>query len=257
MRTTAIFSYKGGTGKTTTAINLGAELAARGKRVLLIDADGQRNTTAFFAVDAEFCGTVYDLLTAPDSYYENYIRETIVPNLSVLPSSEALATIELQASLGNRSYLYTHALQDLCEALAGDDAADFVLIDCPPSFAPQTLAALLAADDVVVPLTLDDFAVSGLRDVNTSVNGAREANPRLRIAGVLVTMFDHSAVSRDADAALRASGFPVYGQTIRASKLPSRMSFERRPLRGFAGWSPIARDYAKFCEEYLGGDGNG
>ncbi len=249
MRTTAIHSYKGGSGKTTTAINLAAELAAGGRRVLVIDADGQRNTSDFYNA-APDRATIFELLTGTEPYYENLIQQTRWPCLDILPASADLATIELQVLKG-RHALRLNALADLCEAIAGDDAYDQVIIDCPPSFAPQSVAALAAADDVVVPVTLDNFAISGLRDLTISIKGVQESNPKLRIAGVLITMEDKSAVSRDAAAALRASGYPVYEQTIRYSRYAQRMTFDNGPLRDFCAYSGIARDYTAFSDEYL------
>lgn len=255
MRTTAIFSHKGGVGKTTTCINLGAELAAKGKRVLLIDADGQRNLSEFFDVDPE-AETLYEVLTGTEPYYENVIQRTRWENLSVLPSSEDLATVELNALIKGRG-VNTKSLAELCEVLAEDDAFDYVLIDCPPSFPPQTLAALAAADDIVVPMTPDRFAVMGLRDVERSTQGAWQVNRALKIAGVLFTMTDHSAVSRDAEAAVRASGYPVFKRTIRSSAYARRMTFDNGPLREFCAFSGIATDYASFADEYMGGANNG
>lgn len=251
MRTTAIFSYKGGVGKTTTAINLGAELAARGKRVLLVDADGQRNLSEFFDADPERA-TVYEVLSGMQPHYIDLVQKTRWEDISILPSSEQLATVELDWMFNERQ-VHTDALAILCEDLAEDDVFDIVLIDCPPSFTPQTLSALMAADDIVVPMTTDRFAVMGLRDVNSSVIGARKVNRTLGIAGVLITMTDRSATSRDAEEAVRQSGYPVYSHTIRASAFAKRMTFDKGPLRDFCAFSGIARDYKEFCDEYLEG----
>lgn len=258
MRTTAIFSYKGGVGKTTTAINLAAELAARGRRVVLIDADGQCNATDFFEARDE-CGTVYELLTCTgaDACVAYYFGATGRENLLIVPSSDELATVELAAINGSTA-LHLDALRGFCEALAEDGEMDNVIVDCPPSFAPQTVAALAAADDVLVPVTPDNWAVSGLRDLTVSLNGARRANPRLRVAGVLLTKRDVRAVSRDTERALRESGWPVLDTTIRASSLPSRCSFSHQTLREAAHWSGIAADYRELCDEYMeGGAQNG
>ena len=205
MRTTAIFSYKGGTGKTTTAINLAAELAARGKRVIVIDADGQRNTSDFFEADKYGVATLYGLLIGTGGSLDSpmsYVEPTGRKGLMVVASSENLATVELEKSLDGSAGIRLTAIRDFCEAIAEDDEADFVLIDCPPSFAPQTVAALIAADDVIVPVTPDNWAVSGLRDVTVSLNGARRSNHRLRIAGGLLTRMNASATARDTEKAL-------------------------------------------------------
>ena len=261
MRTTAIFSYKGGTGKTTTAINLAAELAARGKRVIVIDADGQRNTSDFFEADKDGVATLYGLLTGTGGSLDSpmsYVEPTGRTGLMVVASSENLATVELDKSLDGSAGIRLTAIRDFCEAIAEDDEADYVLIDCPPSFAPQTVAALIAADDVIVPVTPDSWAVSGLRDVTVSLNGARRSNHRLRIAGVLLTRMNASATARDTEKALRESGVPVFETAIHASTYAPRSSFERRPLRECAHWTGIAQDYKALAEEYMeGGAGNG
>lgn len=261
MRTTAIFSYKGGTGKTTTAINLAAELAASGKRVIVIDADGQRNTSDFFEADSARVATLYGLLTGTGGSLStpmSYVEPTGRDRLMCVASSEELATVELAKSLDGSAGIRLGAVRDFCEAIAEDDAADCVLIDCPPSFAPQTVAALIAADDVIVPVTPDNWAVSGLRDVHVSINGARRSNHRLRIAGALLTHMTATATARDTEVALRTSGFPVFDTAIRASTYAQRSTFERRTLRECAHWTGIAADYKALAAEYMeGGARNG
>lgn len=258
MRTTAIFSYKGGTGKTTTTINLAAELAARGKRTVLIDADGQRNLTDFFRACMDEA-SLYELLTGQEPYAENLIQHTSRELIDIVPSSAMLATVELDHMLPDgASPFRLGAIRDFCEVIAEDDIADFVLIDCPPSFSPQTVAALIAADDVIVPVTPDQWAVSGLRDVSVSLSGARRSNHRLRIAGVLLTKLTASATARDTEAALRQSGFPVFQTAIHSSEWARRSTFERKTLRECAHWTGIAADYKALCDEYLeGGASNG
>lgn len=255
MRITAIFSYKGGVGKTTTAINLAAELAWLGKRVVLIDADGQCNATDFFYEARADDGTVYELLTGTgaDADVTYYLTPSGRDHLLVVPSSAELATVELRAVEQDGGRLNLTALRGFCEALAEDGETDFVIIDCPPSFAPQTVAALVAADDVIVPVTPDNWSMSGLRDLTISLNGARRVNPRLRVGGVLLTKKDASAVSRDTERALRESGWLVLDATIRASSYPSRCSFSRQTLREAAHWSGITADYRMLCDEYMEG----
>ena len=249
MKTTAIFSYKGGVGKTTTAINLAAELAARGRKVVLIDADGQRNTTELFGASSDG-STVYELLTGREPYAGNLLQKTDVSGLNVVASSAELATVELDALRGGDA-LHLRAIRDFCEGLQEDSDADDVLIDCPPSFAPQSVAALLAADEIIVPVTPDAWAVSGLRDLNVSIAGARKSNPALRIRGVLLTKFSASAVARDTEVALRRSGYPVFDTAIRQSFWSNRSSFDRKPLGVMARWTGIAQDYRDLCDEYL------
>lgn len=256
MRTTAIFSYKGGVGKTTVAINLAATLAMRGKRVVLVDVDGQRNTTDFFGASIEG-STVYDLLTGREPCCENLLQSTATKGLCVVASSPELATVELEALKGDGDTLHLTALRDFVEALAEDSDADYVLIDCPPSFAPQSVAALLAADDVIVPITLDNWALSGLRDLTISMRGVSRANPALRIAGVVINRRTSAAVCRDAEEALRSKGYPVFRMTIRESALFARSSFDRVPLVERYTWTVPAGELYDLCDEYEGGGANG
>ena len=106
---------------------------------------------------------------------------------------------------------------------------------------------------MIVPVTPDNWSMCGLRDLTISLNGARRANPRLRVAGVLLTKKDASAVARDTERALRESGWPVLNATIRASSHPSRCSFSHQSLREAARWSGIAADYRELCDEYMEG----
>ena len=254
MRITAVFSHKGGTGKTTTVCNLAAELAALGKRVIVIDADGQRNASDFFGAETEGVGTLFDVLTAQEPYYENLLQKTQIAGVSVLPSSVELATVELDRTMSIDALpLRLGAIRDFCEAVAEDGVADYVLIDCPPSFSPMTVAALIAADDVIVPVSPDKWSVSGLRDVRVSMDGVRRSNHRLKIAGVLLTRMSSSATARDMETALRQSGYPVFETAIRASHMVSRSTFERKPLRVGAHWTGVAQDYKLLCEEYMEG----
>ena len=186
VRTIAIVNQKGGVGKSTTAVNLGASLAMLGHRVLLVDLDPQGNATSGFGVDKRLlAANIYDVLLADRPAVDVVLRD-IIPNLDLLPAAISLAgaEIELVSALSRETRL-RKALAPLV-----DDYA-YVLIDCPPSLGLLTLNALTAATEVVIPVQAEYYALEGLSQLTQVVGRIREAlNPTLRISGVLVTMFD-------------------------------------------------------------------
>jgi chromosome partitioning protein len=186
MRTIAIVNQKGGVGKTTTAVNLGASLAILGSRVLLIDIDPQGNTTSGLGIDKRSITTdVYAVLLA-DASASSAIMASGVEFLDVIPATLALAgaEIELVSALSRET-----RLRRALAPLAG--RYDYILIDCPPSLGLLTLNALTAATEVLIPVQAEYYALEGLSALTTIVGRIREAlNPDLHISGVLVSMFD-------------------------------------------------------------------
>lgn len=260
MRTTAIFNCKGGVGKTITTINMAAELAARGKRVVCVDADPQCNLTDFFAAGGDDLPTLYDVLTmGVPSYLPGLLHHTQIEGVDVLPASSELILADVRAI--NDGSVKLDALRALAVALAEeDDAPDHMLIDCPPSFTAATTAALAAADDVIIPIKLDAFSLSGVGELLRQIAGMHEINPRLRVAGALVTMYDGTTVAKETADALTESAIPIFGVSIKRSTAVDRSTFERKPLRELPGTYAklLAEQYAAVVDEYLrGGAGNG
>ena len=200
-RAIAIMNQKGGVGKTTTTLNLGAVLAQRGQRVLLIDLDPQANLTLGLGRRAaDLSESVYELLTDPKADATKYIVKTQWDRLHLVPSHIDLsgAEIEMVTMIGRETRL-TKALAPV------RDQYDYILIDCLPSLSLLTVNAMAAATEVLVPLQAHPFALEGLGKLFEVVGMIREAmNPVLRVSGVLVTMFDgRTNVSKDTLETLR------------------------------------------------------
>ena len=185
-RILAVANQKGGVGKTTTVINLGACLAEAGKRVLVIDLDPQGNTTSGFGVDKEAAeNNIYDILLGEASFDEAVQRE-VYPKLDLVASDVELSGAEIE--LINRE----HKEYILRDALAPvRDKYDFILIDCPPALSMLTVNALTTADAVLVPIQCEYYALEGLSQLMYTINLVKERlNPELTIDGIVFTMFD-------------------------------------------------------------------
>ena len=182
----AVVNQKGGVGKTTTAINLGSALTERGHQVLIIDLDPQANSTSGLGLDPARSGPgVYELLTGEASVDDAAIA-TSVSGLYLVPSQLSLAGAEIElAGLERREFRLREALADLVGGYG------HVLIDCPPSLGLLTLNALTAADEMLIPIQCEYFALQGLRHLLYTHQLVRmHLNPELSIAGILLTQFD-------------------------------------------------------------------
>lgn len=182
----SVVNQKGGVGKTTTAVNLAAALGIEGKKVLLVDADPQGNTTSGYGINKkENKITAYELLIGKGTA-ETAAIETAYKNVSVVPSSMNLAAAEIEL------IEIEHREAQLKMALAtARDKYDYIFIDCPPSLGLITINALNASDTVLVPIQCEYFALEGLSQLVATVRQVKRLyNPTLEIEGILLTMFD-------------------------------------------------------------------
>jgi chromosome partitioning protein len=222
VRVFAIANQKGGVGKTTTAVNLAAAVAAAGYNSLIVDLDPQVNATVGLGQPRTLAPNVYDVLCGACEA-EQAIHSTPVDRLWLMPAGEGLvgASVELPTIVGSERRL-RDALAPLRERFA------FILIDCPPSLGPLTVNALVAADRVIVPVQTEYYALEGLAQVLDTINLIqREFNPRLTVAGMLLTMHDsRTRLGRDVERDVREH-FPglvfetVIPRNIRISEAPS------------------------------------
>ena len=181
----AVANQKGGVGKTTTAVNLSACLAALEKRVLLVDLDPQGNATSGLGKGEAQGSTVYDVLIGQASAREA-VQETGCPGLRLMPTAIELAGAEIElVGMDGRELLLKGALEEVRSEY------DCIFIDCPPSLSLLTLNALSAADSVLIPIQCEYYALEGLGQLmNTVKLMRRKLNPSLGIEGILLTMFD-------------------------------------------------------------------
>jgi len=184
-KTIAVSNQKGGVGKTTTAVNLGACLAMAGKKILLVDMDPQANTTAGLGHQPEADTSIYTALIS-QNIDNGLIRKTPVDSLFLIPADINLigAELELISSEG-REFRLKRIIENL------SDGFDFIIIDCPPSLGLLTLNGLVAADSVIIPLQTEYYALEGLKLLINTIERVRDsANPALEIEGILFTMYD-------------------------------------------------------------------
>ncbi|MCY0878127.1 MAG: AAA family ATPase [Firmicutes bacterium] len=246
-RVIAVANQKGGVGKTTTVINLAAYLADAGKRVLAVDIDPQGNTTTGLGVDKSLVDvSIYDVLLGEEPLAEALIATDVV-GLHLLPATLDLAGAEIELSQKpGREALLRQRIEPVRERY------DYVFIDCPPSLGLLTVNALTAADAVMIPIQCEFFALEGLSQLLATIDLVRERlNPRLKLEGVLLTMYDArtNLAAQVADEVRRHFREQVYDavipRTVRLSEAPSHglpiLRYDPKS-RGAEGYQRLAKE---------------
>ncbi|MEO8432879.1 MAG: ParA family protein [Acidobacteriota bacterium] len=247
-RVVAISNQKGGVGKTTTAINLSASLAALDRKVLLFDLDPQSNATSGMGFPRAKDGpNAYDVLSGVPA--EEAIRETAFPNLWLLPSGRDLVGSEIElVGQPDREQRLRFALEPVREGF------DYVLVDCPPSLSLLTVNALSAADSVLIPIQTEYFALEGVSELLETIERVRENfNPLLSVEGLVLTMYDERTnLGRQVtDDIRRHLGEKVYDTIIpRNVRLGEAPSFGK-PVLAYDIKSRGAEAYLALAREFL------
>lgn len=253
MRTIAIMNNKGGVGKTVTAINL-ADILVRDhhKRVVLVDCDGQMNLTRFYLpeFDPEVNINLADILLGDG---ETMWRDNLVPlapGMDLLAASQDLYDLDRRAIQFGKNGIVR--LDDFVVCAREDGDVDYMIFDCPPGYTVASVGALMAAEDVVIPMLLDGFSHTGMEDLQRQIAVLRRTNPLIRIAGVLLTQWHNSEVVRQGEQLIRSQGVPVFRQTIRRTDKVPESTYDRQPMAVYSPTSAATRDYLAWVREYLG-----
>lgn len=243
----AIANQKGGVGKTTTTINLGAYLASGSRSVLIIDLDPQGNTSSGLGINKdELSGDMYDVLIE-GTPAAAVVRGTNVEGLSILPASSVLAAAEVElVAAQKREFRLREAISEL--------DYDYIIIDCPPSLGILTVNGLAAAHELIIPVQAEFYALEGLGQLVQTVQRVRKGlNPELRLMGVLVTMHNgrtslsvqvHEEVKRHFPDTVFETVIP---RNVRLAEAPSF----GKPIMHYDKWSKGARGYKSLAKEVI------
>jgi len=241
----AVTNQKGGVGKTTTAVNLAAQLAADKRRVMLVDLDPQGNATSSLGINkATLPATLYDVLVGK-AELSAIVQATTNPNLFVLPSNPNLAEAEVQlVNMSGREQRLARILQQV--------DADILIIDCPPALGLLTINALTTATSVLIPVQSEYFALEGLGQLLNTIQLIRERlNPRLEILGVVLTMFNKRMVLSEQ---VQQEVQKHFGDKVFKTVIPRNVRLAEAPSFGKTifehdKWSKGARAYKHLAEE--------
>lgn len=230
MRKIAIANHKGGVGKSTTAINLGAGLARLGRRVLIIDTDAQGHTTLGLSVKTKDKETIAELLCQDDVQPEAVIQKTYIPNLDIIPSDLSLAVAEMQlATIAAKEFRLRNKLKDLTQY-------DIIIFDCAPTFGTIAMNVFTVAQEIILPIQLGYFSLEGVNNFIDSINFINKKlgpiiNHEIAIGGVLLTFYDtRTKLARE----VLTSVQDTFGNKVFATVIPQNVKLNEAQSNGKA-----------------------
>ena len=254
MRIASVINLKGGVGKTMGAINIAHILAeVHGKRVLLVDNDKQGSVSRFFGAHSYNAPSIADVLTTKGYNVEDAVQPWLKISppgwLDILPANMMLLRAEKEILLDCSRPQQTRLKRALQSV---EQMYDFAIIDCAPDLNMSAINALVASDDVLIPIKVDSFAFDGVKQILETVEELREFNPAIRVVGGFVTMWQKNNVNTQGEAWLQErGGLPMFETAIRKTVAVDETTFKRLPLLAHKKNSTAARDYLALVEEYL------
>lgn len=252
MKTISIINLKGGVAKTLTAGSMAHVLAVfHNKRVLLVDNDKQGNTSKAFGVHSYDEKSISDILTARRIDPHEAIKKTRYENIDVMPANMTLIRANLEVMMDSTRPQQTR-LRATLDHVAGE--YDYCIIDNAPDINISTINALVASDDVIIPIKIDEYAFDGLLELKEQIENTRDdLNPCLRLAGCLITCFQRTDADRQGEEWLKSQPqYPVFDTHIRYSEKVTESTFAKTPIVEYSRRSGAAMDYIAFVREYLG-----
>lgn len=251
MKTLSIINLKGGVAKTISAVNIAHILAVvHGKRVLLIDNDKQGNASKMFKLHSYDNLSIAEVMTERHVNLDEIIQPTAYPNLHLIPANmnllRANLTVMLDASRPQQTRIRT-ALRTVA------DRYDYCIIDNAPDINISTINALVASDDVMIPIKIDQFAFDGLKELKEQIDNTREElNPAINLKGCFVTCFQRNEVNKQGEEWLhRQHDFPIFQTHIRKTEKVDESTFAAAPIIEYSRRCGAAMDYLNLVSEYL------
>ena len=253
MRTISMINLKGGVAKTVSAINIAHILATvHHKRVLLVDNDKQGNTSRFFNHYSYEEPSISELLTNCNLSIQQVIKHTNYQGLDLIPSNMGLLTANKMLTIDN-SLSRNERLRTALKSV--ENCYDYCIIDNAPDLNMSVINALVATDDVLVPIKVDQFAFDGLEHLTEQVEDVKAIHAQIKIVGCFITMYSKNNVNIQGGEFLVQSGkYPLFDTRIRKTVKVDEMTFQKVPLLEYAKRSTATLDYLKLVEEYLGGN---
>ena len=251
MRVLSVINLKGGVAKTISSVAIAHLLAGKGFRVLLVDNDKQGDASRGYRRREEDGAGMDEIMTARRPDMGRLIQHTDFPGLDIITANMKLLKANLEVLLDQTRQQQTRLKKALEQVR---DQYDFCIIDNAPDINISTINALVASDDVIIPIKIDKYAFDGLEELKEQIEDTRaDWNPRLRLAGCLITCFQRTDADKQGEEWLRSQPeYPVFDTHIRYSEKVAESTFSESPIAEYSRRSGAAMDYIAFVREYLG-----